>query len=52
MSSIFVAIDKCPESTARKRRDDYTAILPMWGTVAVEICLGGKRQKTEMVEYC
>ena len=22
----------------------------MWGAVAVEICLGGKRQKTGMVE--
>ena len=35
---------------ARKRWDDNTAILPMWGAVAVEICLGGKRQKTGMVE--
>ena len=50
MPSIFVAIDKCPECTARKRRDDNTAILPVWGAAAVEICLGGKRQKTGKVK--
>ena len=46
----FVATDICPESTARKRQDDYTAIRPMRGAAAVEICTRGKRQKTSKVE--
>ena len=46
----FVATDICPECTARKCQDGNTAIRPMWGTAAVEICNGGKRQKTVKVE--
>ncbi len=39
-----------PECTARKQEDDYTAICPMWGVVAVQIYLRGRRLKTIMVE--
>ena len=46
----FVAADKCPESTVRNRKDDNTAIRPMWGAAAVEILRCGKRQKTCKVE--
>ncbi len=46
----LVAADKCPESTARNCKDDDTAIRPMWGAVAVDVCKRGKRQKTNKVE--
>ena len=46
----LVATDKSPECTARKGQDDYTAIRPMWGTAAVEICSRRKRQKTVKVK--
>lgn len=39
-----------PECTARKQEDDYTAICPVWGVVAVQIYLRGRRPKTIMVK--
>ena len=46
----FVATDIALECTARKCKDDNTAIRPMRGAAAVEIYWSGKRQKTAKVE--